>query len=183
MAEDRRLHAVPDGEPSPGALAKAANPGRYYAVTPGGDLESLRGDLHHLLNPWIGLLRSWAIEAVGVDPVEVPYAANTGPQPSAGQAEALEGAVPMRVARVVGLVHALQVATELADFALGEDPLGDQIDRMRADVAAEQGRSPWRPAPEGLEPHDFVEDPANPFLCQGVGCGMAPGHPIHHGGS
>jgi hypothetical protein len=98
---------------------------RFYAVTPGGDMETLRGDVHHLLNPLIGHLR---MVADGFDPAAVPL----DPRVAVELPDGVPQSVLIDQAELVALVQRLMVVTDLCDAALGERPMREQLAALSA---------------------------------------------------
>ena len=84
-------------------------------------LEELRADSHHNLNSAIGLIQLWADP--GFD-------------------------FSVTVERAEDVVSRLHNVTDAMDAALGEKPLREQLDEMKAELAAARGRSVSSPTPQ-----------------------------------
>ncbi|KQP63021.1 hypothetical protein [Nocardioides sp. Leaf285] len=86
---------------------------------------TLRAEIHHLLNPAIGILRLSAHQAeTSFDPLAVDIAA------------APHTAVNLSARRLIATTRALQSATDAADFALGETTLREAIATVRAGLSS-----------------------------------------------
>lgn len=97
---------------------------------------TMRGDVHHHVNPVIGWLRLAAHDAPSsFDPLRVPLAANGLPDLSG-----LPETVTIKTSTFLASVRQMSRATDAADAALGEGPMRDQIDKAQAEIAAAQAR-------------------------------------------
>ena len=92
-------------------------------------VEKMRGDVHHHVNPNIGMLRYVFEKATGTDPFDIDQARSSA-------FATLPEKVSLSSVEIVNTVHALQAATDAADAALDEEPMRVQIARVQAEAVA-----------------------------------------------
>lgn len=93
--------------------------------------ETMRGDVHHHINPAIGWLDYRFGKATGIALSDLE---------TDGVARPPRGDIPEDVAlpteTILAIFQAMRAATDAADAALGEEPMRVQIERVQAEISA-----------------------------------------------
>ncbi|GAB2733718.1 hypothetical protein [Nocardioides pakistanensis] len=137
--DDAPTDAILDALVDSGLLDQIVSDAHLAGLAAGrADAETMRGDVHHHLNPAIGWLRLRFQQATGADPFAIPDGDNARPDTTG-----LPGTVSIDTGLMVSTLRKMRSATDAADAALGEEPIRVRIapDQDRPRVRADEDSS------------------------------------------